>query len=203
MEEGRDEHGEQEGSEAALGDVHDESLVEHDLIGTSIGELAWDRGCTEKVALECQAAFREGFLEEHGHVREDECEGYYREPAGGIRIRDRDQRGHCAEYREEGMRDDLRRVALFGSGVAELTRHRAEALARDLIERSKENRSEFLRIIRDEISNQLESLGVATKRDVERLERRVARMEASSKKSTTSKKKTSSGRKTSATKSDR
>lgn len=101
------------------------------------------------------------------------------------------------------MRDDLRRVALFGSGVAELTRHRAEALARDLIERSKENRSEFLRIIRDEISNQLESLGVATKRDVERLERRVARMEASSKKSTTSKKKTSSGRKTSATKSDR
>lgn len=100
------------------------------------------------------------------------------------------------------MRDDLRRVALFGSGVAELTRHRAEALARDLIERSKENRSEFLRIIRDEISNQLESLGVATKRDVERLERRVARIEANSKKkSTTAKKKTSSGRKTSTTKS--
>ncbi len=100
------------------------------------------------------------------------------------------------------MRDDLRRVALFGSGVAELTRHRAEQLARDLLERSKQNRSELLRLIRDEISNQLESLGVATKRDVERLERRVARIEANSKKSTTAKKKTTRTRKTtSATKS--
>lgn len=97
------------------------------------------------------------------------------------------------------MRDDLRRVALFGSGVAELTRHRAEQLARDLIERSKQNRSELLRIIRDEISNQLEALGVATKRDVERLERRVARMEAGSKKTTTARKKTSSTRKKTST----
>lgn len=94
------------------------------------------------------------------------------------------------------MKDDLRRVALFGSGVAELTRHRAEQLARDLIERSKQNRGELLRLVRDEISNQLEALGVATKRDVERLERRVARMEANKKTAT----KTSTARKKSSSK---
>lgn len=75
------------------------------------------------------------------------------------------------------MRDDLRRVALFGSGVAELTRHRAEQLARDLMEKSKSNRDELLRLIRGEIQNQITSLGVATKRDVDRLERRVLRLE--------------------------
>ena len=97
------------------------------------------------------------------------------------------------------MKDDLRRVALFGSGVAELTRHRAEQLARDLIERSKENRGELVRIIRNEISNQLESLGVATKRDVERLERRVTRLETNSKKPTASRKKTPARKKTTTT----
>ena len=93
------------------------------------------------------------------------------------------------------MRDELRRVALFGSGVAELTRHRAEQVARelvkagelrgkeassfvrDLLARSKENRKEVMRLIRSEIQNQIAGLGVATKRDVERLERRVARLE--------------------------
>lgn len=96
------------------------------------------------------------------------------------------------------MRDDLRRMAMLGSGVAELTRNRAEQLAKDLIARSNKNRSELLRIIRAEISNQLTSLGVATKRDVERLERRVARLETTAKKttragsSTTKKKKSTS-----------
>jgi phage shock protein A len=68
-------------------------------------------------------------------------------------------------------------MALFGSGVAELTRHRAEQLARDLVERSKQNRDELMRMIRSEIQNQIASLGVSSKRDVERLERRVARLE--------------------------
>lgn len=75
------------------------------------------------------------------------------------------------------MRDDLRRVALFGSGVAELTRHRAEQLARDLMEKSKANRDELLKLIRGEIQNQIAAVGVASKRDVERLERRVLRLE--------------------------
>lgn len=68
-------------------------------------------------------------------------------------------------------------MALFGSGVAELTRHRAEQLARDLVERSKQNRDELLRLIRGEIQNQIKALGVATKRDLERLERRITRLE--------------------------
>ncbi len=75
------------------------------------------------------------------------------------------------------MRDEVRRMALFGSGVAELTRHRAEQIARDLVERSKQNRDELMRLIRAEIQNQIRSLGVATKRDLERIERRVARSE--------------------------
>lgn len=77
------------------------------------------------------------------------------------------------------MRDDLRRMALFGSGVAELTRNRAEQLAKDLVERSKQNRDEILNLVRSEIRNQLSAVGVASKRDVERLERRVARLEGS------------------------
>lgn len=83
-------------------------------------------------------------------------------------------------------------MALFGSGVAELTRHRAEQLARDLVERSKQNRDEVLKLVRGEIQNQIQSLGVATKRDLERLERRVTRLEGqlkdlNQKKSTTKK----------------
>jgi polyhydroxyalkanoate synthesis regulator phasin len=91
----------------------------------------------------------------------------------------------------------LKRVALFTSGVAELTRNRAEQIVkdlvgsgdvrrdkassavRDLLSVSKQSRQELLRMIRTEISNQMMSLGVASARDIERLERRVARLEAS------------------------
>ncbi len=93
------------------------------------------------------------------------------------------------------MRDEIRRMALITSGVVELTRNRAEAIVRDLIksgdlsggqatqavkdlmERSKQNRDEILNLIRSEIRNQTESIGLASKRDIERLERRVARLE--------------------------
>jgi polyhydroxyalkanoate synthesis regulator phasin len=93
------------------------------------------------------------------------------------------------------VRDELRRMALFGSGVAELTRHRAEQIVKDLVkvgdvrkgqasgvvkdllDRSKQNRQEIIKLVRGEIRNQIEALGVATKRDFERLERRVTRLE--------------------------
>lgn len=93
------------------------------------------------------------------------------------------------------MRDEIRRMALFTSGVVELTRNRAEAIVRDLIksgdlpggqatqavrdlmERSKQNRDEILNLVRSEIRHQVESIGLASKRDIERLERRVARLE--------------------------
>lgn len=83
-----------------------------------------------------------------------------------------------AEYREVEVRDEVRRMAMFGSGVAELTVHRAEQLARDLVERSKQNRDELLKLVRSEIQNQIANLGVPSTRDVARLERRVTRLEA-------------------------
>lgn len=95
------------------------------------------------------------------------------------------------------MRDEVRRMALFGSGVAELTRHRAEQLAKDLVERSKQNRDELMRLIRSEIQNQIQSVGVATQRDLDRLERRVTRLEAQVKEQA---QKTSTAKKTSAKK---
>ena len=106
------------------------------------------------------------------------------------------------------MLDEVRRLALFGSGVAELTRHQAEQIikdlvkagdvrrqqasgaARDLYERSRENRKQMTSIIRSEIQNQVQNLGLASKRDLERLERRIARLESGGKKKTTAKKTT-------------
>jgi polyhydroxyalkanoate synthesis regulator phasin len=100
------------------------------------------------------------------------------------------------------MREELRRMALFSSGVAELTRNRAEEIVRDfvkagdvrrkqassmvktLMETSRANRRELIRFVRSEIRAQVESLGLATKRDVERLERRVVRLEGGGKKTT-------------------
>jgi polyhydroxyalkanoate synthesis regulator phasin len=116
------------------------------------------------------------------------------------------------------MLDELRRVALFSSGVVELTRHQAEQVIRDLVksgdlrrqqastaakelvDRSKENRKELLRFVRGEIQNQIEGLGLATKRDLERLERRITRLETERKASGSPAKKTSA-KKTTAKKS--
>ena len=92
------------------------------------------------------------------------------------------------------MLDEVRRLALFTSGIAELTRNRAEsivrnwvgvdlgssrasAMARQLVETSERNRRELARFIRAEMKAQIESLGVAGRRDLERLERRVRRLE--------------------------
>ncbi|MGH2777973.1 MAG: hypothetical protein ACRDJB_04925 [Actinomycetota bacterium] len=93
------------------------------------------------------------------------------------------------------MRDEIRRLALVTSGIVELTRNRAENIVRDLIssgdlsgsqagqavkelmERSRQNRREILNLVRSEIRGQIEALGLASKRDIERLERRVARLE--------------------------
>jgi polyhydroxyalkanoate synthesis regulator phasin len=104
------------------------------------------------------------------------------------------------------MLDELRRIALFTSGVAELSRNRAEELVKglvrsgelrreqtaswvkNLLEMSRENREELVRLVGAEIRDQVANLGLATKRDVERLERRVARLESQRK--TTGKKKT-------------
>jgi polyhydroxyalkanoate synthesis regulator phasin len=123
--------------------------------------------------------------------------------------------------------EEMRRLALFTSGVAELTRHRAEqivktmmsdssgagasAMVRQLVETSRHNRQELLRLIGAEIRDQVESLGLATARDLERLERRVERLEervrsggarakSPRSKKTAGRKKATTGKKTSAKK---
>jgi polyhydroxyalkanoate synthesis regulator phasin len=106
----------------------------------------------------------------------------------------------------EEMREEMRRIALFGSGIAELSKTRAEKIVKDLVkagdvrrknasgvvkellETSRDNRRELVRILRAEVKSQIEALGVATTRDLERLEQRVARLEARTK--TTAKKTT-------------
>lgn len=93
------------------------------------------------------------------------------------------------------MWDELRRAALVTSGLAELTRHRAEQLVKDLVKagdlgkdqtsaavkellrRSAENRRELTALVRSELQTQIENLGLATRRDLDRLERRVTRLE--------------------------
>lgn len=93
------------------------------------------------------------------------------------------------------MRDEIRRMALVTSGIVELTRNRAETIVRDLIssgdlsggqagqavkellERSRQNRHEVVNLVTSEIRGQIEALGLASKRDIERLERRVTRLE--------------------------
>lgn len=128
------------------------------------------------------------------------------------------------------MRDEIRRIALFASGVGDLTRHRAEQIAKELVksgevrrdqtatwaktlfDASAANRQEIIRFIRTEMQHQVQALGLATTRDLDRLERRLDRVEASArravktsavKKTTaarTGAKKTTAGRKTTGTK---
>jgi polyhydroxyalkanoate synthesis regulator phasin len=105
--------------------------------------------------------------------------------------------------------EEMRRLAIFTSGVAELTRNRAEqvvktfmsdhpeasAAVKQLVEISKQNRQELLRVIAQEMHDQVEALGLASKSDLERIERRLARLEERARSDAAS----SSSRKTAAT----
>ena len=100
------------------------------------------------------------------------------------------------------MLEELRRMALITSGVAELTKNRAEQVVKDLVKagdirkdqtsglvkellrRSQENRKELTRFVRSEITHQIESLGLASGKDLERLERRITRLESTAPKVT-------------------
>jgi polyhydroxyalkanoate synthesis regulator phasin len=123
------------------------------------------------------------------------------------------------------VRDEIRRIALFASGVGDLTRNRAEQIAKELVksgevhrdqaagwaktlfDASAENRQEIIRFIRSEMQRQVQALGLATTQDLERLERRLDRFEATSRRmnvKTTAAKKTAAkkavGKKTTAAK---
>jgi polyhydroxyalkanoate synthesis regulator phasin len=109
------------------------------------------------------------------------------------------------------VRDEIRRIALFASGVGDLTRHRAEQIAKELVksgevrrdqaagwakmllDASRENRQEITRFVGAEIQTQVKALGLATKQDLDRLERRLERVEASARRSAV---KTSAAKKT-------
>jgi polyhydroxyalkanoate synthesis regulator phasin len=96
------------------------------------------------------------------------------------------------------MFDEIRRIAMFTSGVAELTRNQAERMVKDMVEKgdlrrkqatdavtqlvstSKQSREMLIDLVRSEIRRQIAQLGLANKRDLERLERRIARLEGRS-----------------------
>jgi polyhydroxyalkanoate synthesis regulator phasin len=100
------------------------------------------------------------------------------------------------------VRDEIRRIALFASGVGDLTRNRAEQIAKELVksgevrrdqaagwaktlfDASAENRQEIIRFIRSEMQHQVQALGLATTKDLEQLERRLDRVEATSRRMT-------------------
>ena len=94
-----------------------------------------------------------------------------------------------------GITDALRRYVDAVAGLTEITRDRAERIvtdlarrgeirtkdiqkaARDLADRSARDRRELARLISKEIKRQIEALGLATRDDVGRLERRVDDLE--------------------------
>jgi colicin import membrane protein len=90
-----------------------------------------------------------------------------------------------------------RRLLEAGSDFTEMTQKRAEQLvqslvdagevqvdqaqkaAQELVEKSRENRSKFLKAVDREVQAQVNRMGLATKADVDRLERKLARIAGS------------------------
>lgn len=106
-----------------------------------------------------------------------------------------------------GVLDAVRRYVDAVAGFTEVPRERAERIMRDLAkrgegrardiqraarevaERSARNRRELAGLVQKEIRRQLKSLGLATRDEVERLQRRVRELEKRG--SSTAKRKTS------------
>lgn len=96
------------------------------------------------------------------------------------------------------MRDAIRRYVDAAQSITEVPRDRAERVARrlassgliertqirsvtsDLVERSRENRRRITRTVTTELQRQISRLGLATKRDVDALGRRVRALESAS-----------------------
>jgi polyhydroxyalkanoate synthesis regulator phasin len=97
--------------------------------------------------------------------------------------------------RPAGIADALRRYVDALASVTEVPRNQAERIvsdlaergelrardlqrsARELAERSAKNRRELAELIRKEIRRQIAALGVATKTDIDRLNKRVRELE--------------------------
>jgi hypothetical protein len=63
-------------------------------------------------------------------------------------------------------------------GTGDVRRSQAASVVKDLMDASRQNRKELMRLVRFEVQSQMEGLGFATKRDFDKLERRIARLEA-------------------------
>src|SRR4051794_33211061 len=92
--------------------------------------------------------------------------------------------------------DMLRRYLDAGIAFTQMTRDRAEAIVRDfvktgelqrdqaqknvddLLDQSRKNTERLLEMVRKEIQDQLQSFGLATKADVERIESRLSTLES-------------------------
>lgn len=94
-----------------------------------------------------------------------------------------------------GLFDAVRKYIDSAVGYTEVPRERAEKVvkdlaargevrardlgkaARELAERSERNRQELVRLVQKEIRRQVHSLGLATRQDVERLQKRIRDLE--------------------------
>jgi polyhydroxyalkanoate synthesis regulator phasin len=94
--------------------------------------------------------------------------------------------------------DTLKRYLETGMAVTQLTRARAESIVKDLVkagevrrdrtqeavdelvDRSRRNTEALLAVVRKEITSQLSQLGLATKDDLARLERKLTARSGSS-----------------------
>ena len=60
--------------------------------------------------------------------------------------------------------------------AGEVNQDRAQRVVEELVARSRRNTDEMMRLVRREVQDQLRSLGLATRADLERLEARVSAM---------------------------
>jgi polyhydroxyalkanoate synthesis regulator phasin len=72
--------------------------------------------------------------------------------------------------------------------AGELQQKRAKKAVEELLERSRKNAEELSKLVRHEIQSQISALGIATKEDLARLERKLTKAGAATKKSAPAKK---------------
>jgi len=102
--------------------------------------------------------------------------------------------------------DTLKRYLDAGMTLVNMTQQRAEAIVKDLVragelqqsraqkavdeivERSRKNTEDLMKIVRREVRSQLGTLGIATKDDIARLEAKINRATRAPAKKTTGKK---------------
>jgi len=93
------------------------------------------------------------------------------------------------------MSETFKKIGLFGIGVVALTQEKIEEFAKEMVEKGEMNREEGKKFVRDVLSEKdrqlkdledkisqkakdvIEKSGVATKRDIEAIRKRIERLE--------------------------